>query len=231
MARIYGGPGALWALVAAAAIGLAACGGSSSTPQVASLGNGSGGSGSSGGAQSGNPTRLLDEWASCMRSHGDPDQADPVIDSDRDIDITITGPDGSALSAQVHAGSGPCSSFLKAASLALSGGQPAPTSPPLAQLEKFSECMRANGVPGYPDPSGNGTTDFKGTGVDPDSPAVQNASKVCVSKTGMPAFYATGASPPGVISVMSCNAPAGKQCPSGGAAPAASLPGGPGADG
>jgi hypothetical protein len=27
----------------------------------------------------GNPTRLVDEWATCMRSHGDPNQVDPTI--------------------------------------------------------------------------------------------------------------------------------------------------------
>ena len=29
----------------------------------------------------GNATQLVDEWAACMRSHGDPNQADPIIDA------------------------------------------------------------------------------------------------------------------------------------------------------
>ena len=47
----------------------------------------------------GNPTQLLDEWATCMRSHGDPDQVDPTIDANKVIHITFpadangTGPD------------------------------------------------------------------------------------------------------------------------------------------
>ena len=31
---------------------------------------------------------MLDEWATCMRAHGDPDQADPTIDANRIIHIT-----------------------------------------------------------------------------------------------------------------------------------------------
>jgi hypothetical protein len=32
---------------------------------------------------------LLNEWAACMRKHGDPDQADPTIDPSKVIHITI----------------------------------------------------------------------------------------------------------------------------------------------
>ena len=27
------------------------------------------------------PTQLLDEWAACMRSHGDPNSVDPALDT------------------------------------------------------------------------------------------------------------------------------------------------------
>src|SRR5579862_3519717 len=89
-------------IAAATAIALAGCGGSSSlsaagSATVASLttraASGDGGSTSSGGASTttnspkGNPTKLLDEWAVCMHSHGDPDQADPTIDAHGVINI------------------------------------------------------------------------------------------------------------------------------------------------
>jgi hypothetical protein len=188
--------GGLAVLVAAAALALAACSGSPTTAQP-----------------KGNPPQLLDEWAACMRDHGDPGQADPTIDAYSDINITIpTGPDEQALSERVHGGGGPCSQYLSAASLALSGGQPPPTDNP-AQDVKFAECMRANGVPNYPDPVG-GETKFNGTGVDPNSPIVQNTTKVCDEKIGIP--YNNGNPPPGDITVTGCQAPAGLVCPDSG---------------
>jgi hypothetical protein len=208
-------PGGLAVLVAAAAIGLAACSGSPSTPQVASLGSSSGnGSGSSTTAPSaGNPTQVLDEWAACIRRHGDPNQADPTIDANKDIEITMNNVP-QALSSEVHGSTGPCSNYLLAAETALRGGQPSPTYNPVTAV-KFSECMRANGVPNYPDPSANGETNFRGTGVDPNSTAVQNATKTCDKKLGE-RYYAPGTEMPGVVIVTGCNAPAGMQCPNGG---------------
>ena len=90
MTKAYRRSGGMAAVAAAAAIGLAACGGSSS-PHVASLGNSSGNASASTTTTlpKGNPTQLLDEWASCMRSHGDPDQVDPTIDANEVIHITF----------------------------------------------------------------------------------------------------------------------------------------------
>src|ERR1700733_3431545 len=67
-------------LVAAAALGLAACGGGSSSPKVASLpsstssrkSDGPTGGGDPATQPTGNPTKLLGKWTACMRSHGDP---------------------------------------------------------------------------------------------------------------------------------------------------------------
>lgn len=199
-------------LVAAAAIGLAACGGPSGTPQVASLGNGSSkGSGGSSDPQAGNPTKLLDEWTVCIRTHGDPSQVDPTIDSNKDIQITmISVPQ--ALADEVHGGTGPCSNYLNAASLALSGGQPQPTDNPSQDL-KYAQCMRANGVPKFPDPDASGRT-YVGN-LDPNSPTFQNADRLCTEKVGQK-YYPPGTEAPGVIVVTSCTAPPGMKCPSGG---------------
>lgn len=54
-------------------------------------------------------------------------------------------------------------------------GGPAPTGPSPAL--RFARCMRASGVPGYPDPGGGSgpqTSEF-----DPQSPAFQAAQKAC----------------------------------------------------
>jgi hypothetical protein len=219
MTTTYRRCGGLALLAAAAAIGLAACSGGSSAPQVASLGNSSAPSAGSGGggarstaSGSGNATELLDQWATCIRGHGDPSQADPTVDSNRDIDITMDNV-SSTLAGEVHGGTGPCSSYLTAAAAALRGGQSAPQAPSLAVQLKYAECMRANGVPKFPDP--NGSQDQYIGNLDPNSPTFENADKVCSKKTDE-TYYAPGTAPPGVITVRSCNPPPGKQCPAGG---------------
>lgn len=215
------------AMATVAVISLAACSGSSSSPQVASLGQGQGhggtssanSSGSDGGGGgsattgSGNPTQLLDEWAACIRQHGDPSQSDPTIDADKDIEISMTNVP-KALEDEIHGSSGPCSNYLVAASLALNGGHPQPTDNPV-QDEKWAQCMRASGFPNWPD-SVDGETNFRGTGIDPNSPAVQNATNACDKKVGLP-DYGNGNGPGGVVQVTDCSAPAGMQCPKPGA--------------
>ncbi|MGH2892704.1 MAG: hypothetical protein ACRDPM_05470 [Solirubrobacteraceae bacterium] len=48
------------------------------------------------------------------------------------------------------------------------------------QALKFANCMRANGVPKFPDPSsGGGLHIAPGSGLDPQSPAFQAAQKAC----------------------------------------------------
>ncbi len=221
--------GALAVFVAAAAIGLAACGGSGSTPHVASLGNSSGdGSGNSAGSGNGsgngtgssadNPTQLLDEWAACMRKHGDPNQTDPTIDASKGIHIFMTDV-SQALSSEVHSSSGPCSNYELAAEKALQGGQSAPKGPNPAQLVKYAECMRANGVPSYPDPNGSQEQDIGN--VDPNSAIFKNANQVCAKKIGAPAWWANGTGVPGEVEVQSFNGPPGATPP----------PGGPGSNG
>jgi len=46
---------------------------------------------------------------------------------------------------------------------------------------KFSACMRANGVPTFPDPSSTGV--IQGTGIDPSSAAFQSAQQKCARYT------------------------------------------------
>src|SRR5271155_5971199 len=83
-------------LVAAAAIGLAACSGNlPGSPHVADLGTsattgfGSGGGSTTTAPKGSNATQLMDEWATCMRINGDPDQTDPTIDQYGVINIII----------------------------------------------------------------------------------------------------------------------------------------------
>lgn len=47
---------------------------------------------------------------------------------------------------------------------------------------KLSECMRANGVPNFPDPNGQGA--IQGSGIDPNSREFQNAQQKCAKDLG-----------------------------------------------
>jgi hypothetical protein len=222
----HGRSAGLAVLVVAAGIGLAACTSGPSSPPVASLGSGGGsGSGPSSGSSAatggstaaspaGNPTQLLDEWAACMRSHGDPNQTDPTIDADKEIHIFMRNV-SAAMSAQAHGSTGPCSRYELAAEAALRGGQSAPKPPDMATEVKYAECMRAHGVPKYPDPNSAdpAETKFNGTGIDPTSPFFQNADKLCEKQVGIP-YVDPNAPDPGNVMVQSINAPSG-QVPSG----------------
>ena len=199
------------AIAAAAALGLAGCGGSSS-PHVASLGdsNSSDGRSTTTTLPKGNPTQLLDEWASCMRSHGDPNQVDPTIDANKVIHITF--PVDASGNGEVSIGKGsndPCQAYLTAASTALRGGKPLQKPDP-AKLEKFSQCMRAHGIPDFPDPSGAGLQlkSTPGSDLNPANPSFQNASKLCAQKYGLPGLGG-GTPQPGSIEATGGGGPQG----------------------
>ncbi len=209
-------------LAAAVAIVLAGCGGSkspsvaniaaTSTPTTAagkSRGNGSGPSTST--ASKGNPTTSLVEWAVCMRSHGDPDQTDPTVDNHYGINITLPLSAPEALSNEVHGGTAPCNQYLAEASNALKAEHPAAPAPSNdATGVKYAACMRANGVPNYPDPTGNRTNL---NGIDMNSPFFIRANKLCGKQIGAPAWWINGWGPPGNISVT--NIPPGGLPPAG----------------
>jgi hypothetical protein len=209
---------------AAGAIGLTACGGGSpDRAPVASLGtstptDGDHGIASAATAPKGNSaTQLMDEWASCMRANGDPNQTDPTIDQYGVINITI--PDGvsDTLSSEIHGSTGACSQYELAAENNLRAANPVAPPPTQAQLVQYTDCMRTHGVANYPDPGPNGRTDFKGTGVDPDSPAAVNANKICGKQINAPAWWIAGTGPPGDVSVRSArigpNGPVGDHAP------------------
>jgi hypothetical protein len=200
-------------LLASAAVGLAACGGGATdSPHVASLGtNSSGRTSSARGStttapKAGNPTELMNEWAACMRVNGDPNQTDPTIDQYGVINITMQGA-SQALSSEVHGSGGPCSRYELAAENALRAANPVAPPPDQAQLVQYTDCMRTHGVPNYPDPGPNGETDFNGTGVNPNSPFVENANKVCGKQINAPAWWIAGTGPPGDVSVINISGP------------------------
>jgi hypothetical protein len=208
------------ATVALTALALAGCSSSgSSPPQVASIGTSSApgtssrasadpGTSTSPGASSrgtgatiaGNVTPLLNEWAACERSHGDPDQSDPTVSADGVIYISV--PLNAQPAGNLHERTGTCSQYVAQAANELKAANPVAPPPDQAELLKYTACMRANGVPNYPYPSPNSDQlNFNAAGVDPNSPAFVRANDLCGKKIGAPTWWINGTAEPGDVEV------------------------------
>jgi hypothetical protein len=186
-----------------ALLALAACG--SSSPSVAHLsvkktahspssspglssslgGSPSGGSPGS-GAESHSAIRMdgvtgakAIRFAACIRAHGVPNFPDPNADGV----FSLSGSDASLpQSSQFQSASKACRSLLH-----LGGGPPtaAQSAKMLAQLLKYSQCMRSHGVTSFPDPTDSGgriglRVNLSGS-VNPQSPIFQRAQTACAS--------------------------------------------------
>jgi hypothetical protein len=186
-------------LFAGAAICLAACSGAS-PPQVASLNKnpGRGSANTTTTAPAGSPTQSLDEWAACMRGHGDPGQIDPTVNASKVIQITLGWAGG------LSGANGACGSYLSAAQRALGGNTSSGSSDDATAL-KFAQCMRANGVPDYPDPTGSNNQTIhasSGSDLNPASPTYQAAATLCTNQTGYESKLANGPPQPGSINIV-----------------------------
>ncbi len=186
------------ALIAAALL-FTACGSGSASPGVASVGStttttqsasaGAGGGGGGGvaanagnGAPGGGPQSVMVmsgngadmlKYAQCMRSHGVVDFPDPSSNGTILVGGTVSQ------SPQYPAADETCHKLLP------NGGVPtaAQQAQGIAQLLKFSVCMRAHGISDYPDPTSNGIRIpiRKGmpSDLDPNNPRLQSAEKAC----------------------------------------------------
>jgi hypothetical protein len=153
--------------VAAAAVAFAVFSGTSSS-HVASSGSGNSGGRSKINGSGASPattvakdnsTRLLDQWAACERRHGDPNQADPTVDAHGVIYIAIRI--GALPAGDPHDVTGTCSEYLARARRAVAGGQRIEGWGDQAEYVKYANCMRANGFPTYPNPSGHNRTGIR----------------------------------------------------------------------
>ena len=164
------GPGRRWArlrraALAAAALALigllaTACGGGSSP--AASAGGGS------------THVQAALAYARCMRAHGVPDFPDPDSNGQFNVDPHST-------SSQETAANHACNHLLNV------GGQMDQRQQELPQLLRYARCMRAHGVPNFPDPhytgggigQPSGQLGFAGPGLKHPSPQVQSANQAC----------------------------------------------------
>jgi hypothetical protein len=98
--------------------------------------------------------------ARCMRAHGVPNYPDSGITP------------GSAITQSPAFGGA-----FRVCAKALHHGNPPPASPGVVRQQlAFSQCMRAHGVPNFPDPNASGFIQFPVSSPLPKSPAFQRAA-------------------------------------------------------
>jgi hypothetical protein len=160
--------------LAAVALAAAACGGGSSDPSAHSGSSTSAPANSSGTSPSGSASSA-DAFSACMRSHGVPNFPDPNSQGQ------FTYSPGSGIdpsSPQFQSAEKACESI--APSAPSSGSS---TNQNANAFLKYAACMRANGVPNFPDPTiSNGHVQMSlPSGVDTSSPQFQQATQACMS--------------------------------------------------
>jgi len=207
--------GALLAAVIAAAL-IAACGGSSSNARFAHTSSIASGSSiahtnSTGGSvahtntttTAHNTTKSTPSpsplgFATCMRAHGVPNFPDPTAlparHSSGQPELAPASSGGFTAnpnSPAYETASNDCRSLAHATPVSQVGDQL------MASQLKFAVCMRAHGVPNFPDPTNTGEFGNNGaiSGVNTNSPALQNAQKTC-SKFLTPRSGPPGGGPP-----------------------------------
>ena len=114
-------------------------------------------------------------YARCMRAHGVPDFPDPNSNGQFNVDPH-------SASSQETAADHACHHLLTTGRQANAAQQ----QHMLGQLVKYAQCMRAHGVPNFPDPdtSGGGIGEHAGMGFDTrginvNSPQFQSANHAC----------------------------------------------------
>ncbi len=130
---------------------------------------GCGSVGVSGGASTNASSGI--QFAGCMRANGVPNFPDGLVTPDSGIN-----PASPAYESAQNA----CKKYLPR-----DGAGPPPTPAWVVRDElKLATCMRANGVPGFPDPNAQGNIQFPVSSPIPQSPAFQRAQSGPCKKYG-----------------------------------------------
>jgi hypothetical protein len=173
-------PSQLWAVAVALGVTLAACSGGPKSPPVPTAGSQpaataapAGGPGSSGQS----PLAQAEAYSQCMRSHGAPNFPDPVLTPSGGYGYRTTGIDP-----QSAAFSGALQACKALPSPWHSTGQQLSPAQQQAWLS-WAGCIRAHGVPNFPDPtfSGGETVQVPGAGAS-SSQQLQSAMDACKSQ-------------------------------------------------
>lgn len=139
------------------------------------VGCGGGGAAQGGSALSAQLRRAL-AYSHCMRSHGVPDFPDPNGQGEFRIQPTGAGSDLDPSAPAYQAALAKCGPIPSTVTAAQENQA-------FEKVLKAAVCMRANGVPNYPEPTltkgADGGIDLNYNGINPDAPVVQAAAKKC----------------------------------------------------
>ena len=169
-------PSHLWAAAAVAlGVTVAGCSGGSTVPTAGSrpttTAAPTGGSGSSGAS----PLAEAVAYSQCIRSHGVPNFPDPVQTPAGGYGYRTVGIDPNSASFQ-----GALQACKALPSPWNSAGQQLSSAQQQAWLN-WAQCIRAHGVPDFPDPTFSGS-EVHDSGVGSSSPQLQSAMDACTSQ-------------------------------------------------
>lgn len=158
-------------LLVMAGVSVAACGGGSDP----SASGGTSGQSPSNQSSSANSGAIA--FASCMRANGVPNFPDSAI-STANGGVELNVPSGiDTKSSQFQAAMQTCRKDLPRGGSSGSGSSSGSSA---QQIIKFANCMRANGVPNFPEPNAQGQEVITGgSGLNPSSPQFQSAYATC----------------------------------------------------
>jgi hypothetical protein len=144
---------------------------------LASCGSGTGSSSAATGASDGSAGLA---FAKCMRAHGLPHFPDPGGPRPSGNVISLLG---AQLPASTDIRAPAFQAALSVCLKRINGGHPPPpvSAAQKAQAVQFAKCVRAHGVPDFPDPVFNNGRIGQALGPndDPNSPALRHATLVC----------------------------------------------------
>jgi hypothetical protein len=131
------------------------------------------------------------EYSKCMRENGVPKFPDP-----QNGRLVLKGGPGTGIdpeSAQFKAAEEACKKLAPSGP----GGGTGPTKERQDAMLAFAKCMRANGLPDWPDPEfeGGGVKMTLPKGLSPESPQVKQAQEACADKLPGDAPGADGSAP------------------------------------
>jgi hypothetical protein len=124
--------------------------------------------------------RQMVSFSECMRTHGVPHFPDPVQNTSGGLGLQLRAGAGSGInpdSPAFQSAQQACKKLLP------NGGKPRQlTAGDKQQFLKFAACMRAHGVPNFPDPTFTGggvRIQIRSPGVSPSSPAFKASQQSC----------------------------------------------------
>lgn len=167
-------------ITTATALVAAGCGGSSNSPAAANLATTAASAGVTGSNSAAGSNSNALKFAQCLRSHGVPDFPDPSSSGQ------LTIPPDDMNTPAFQRASKACQSLMPGA-----GGAEQTSNLSRAQQLRLAKCIRAHGVPNFPDPNASGA--FPSGSVNLNSPAVRSALQACQPKGITPPPGATSA--------------------------------------